>query len=52
MYYDNTEPDMNLYNYNYILQIMRVNLEMIKKMKDTEDKISISTKTNTQKNTA
>ena len=52
MYYDNTEPDMNLYNYNYILQIMRINLEMIKKMKDTEDKISISTKGNTRKNTA
>ena len=39
-YYDKTDEDINLYNYNYFLQIMVVNLEMIRVYKDAEEKIN------------
>ena len=39
-YFDKSDDDINLYNYNYFLQILRVNLEMIRVFKDTEEKIN------------
>ena len=32
MYYDNNNHEMNLYNYNYFKEIMRLNLEMLRKV--------------------
>ena len=37
-YFDNTDYDINLFNYNQIIQIIRINLEMVKKAKNTIDK--------------
>ena len=40
MYYEDNEADINLYNFNYIIQILEINLEMIRKMKSTEKEIN------------
>ena len=39
-YFDKTDDDINLYNYNYFLQIRNINLEMIRVYKDAEEKIN------------
>ena len=38
MYYDNNEYSLNLYNYKYFIEIMNLNLEMLKKVVVPTDK--------------
>ena len=37
MSYDNNSYEVNLYNFNYFLEVMRLNLEMIKKANDSNN---------------
>ena len=36
--FDSSSYEINLYNYNYFFEIMNLNLEMIRKVKEVEEK--------------
>jgi hypothetical protein len=42
LYYDTNEYEINLFNFNYIIEIIRVNVEMINKMKKGREKLKLA----------